>query len=164
MRLYHGSNCRIIKIDLNQSKPNKDFGSGFYLTPDYQRAVVMAKRSTVLNNCGSPEVNSFLFYKSGCRKIIRIKEFKTNNWEWAKFIMMNRDKTNNYNHDYDVVIGPVADSRVDPEIEQYKNEFGETYEDPENLNILAKRLKYPGKAYIQYCFCTEESLKYLIRD
>ena len=32
MKLYHGSNVEIKDIDLNKSKPNKDFGQGFYLS------------------------------------------------------------------------------------------------------------------------------------
>ena len=92
MKLYHGSNCRIFEVNLRLSKSNKDFGSGLYLTPDYQRAVTMANRSTALNNSGSPEVNPFIFNKSSCSREIKIKEFTTNNGEWAKFIMMNRDK------------------------------------------------------------------------
>lgn len=32
MTLYHGSNVLIDHIDLSMSKPNKDFGKGFYLT------------------------------------------------------------------------------------------------------------------------------------
>ena len=30
--LYHGSNVDIKQIDLTLSKPDKDFGQGFYLT------------------------------------------------------------------------------------------------------------------------------------
>ena len=32
MKLYHGSTVVIDKIDLSVSKPNKDFGKGFYLS------------------------------------------------------------------------------------------------------------------------------------
>ena len=31
MKLYHGTNIVFDKIDLQKSKPNKDFGQGFYL-------------------------------------------------------------------------------------------------------------------------------------
>ena len=34
MRLYHGSNTDIDTIDLDQGSQYKDFGKGFYLTPD----------------------------------------------------------------------------------------------------------------------------------
>ena len=32
MRLYHGTNKEFLEIDLLKSKPNKDFGRGFYLS------------------------------------------------------------------------------------------------------------------------------------
>ena len=35
MILYHGTNMAFDAIDLNKSKPNKDFGKGFYLSADY---------------------------------------------------------------------------------------------------------------------------------
>lgn len=92
MRLYHGSYCRITDIDLSKCRAFKDFGRGFYLTPDFGRAVTMANRSVVLNHSGSPEVNPYIFNKSSCPPDLKIKEFKSNNWEWAKFVMMNRDK------------------------------------------------------------------------
>ena len=35
MKLYHGTNRDFDRIDLMKSKPNKDFGRGFYLSTDY---------------------------------------------------------------------------------------------------------------------------------
>ncbi len=80
--------------------------------------------------------------------------------------MRNRDKTAPvpFRHDYDIVIGPVADSSVDPVIEEYREEFGDDYLLPVNLRILASRLKYSGAPYIQYCFCTKRALDHLIAD
>lgn len=165
MRLYHGSYCRITDIDLSKSRNYKDFGKGFYLTPDFNRAVTMANRSVILNQTGTPEVNSYIFNKTSCPLDLNIKEFKSNNWEWAKFVMMNRDKTLKppYEHGYDIVFGPVADSSIDPEIELYRQEYGDDFLINKNLDILAKRLKYQAR-YIQYCFCTEKALKFLIQE
>ena len=39
MKLYHGSNTSIERIDLNRSKPYKDFGKGFYLTTIREQAL-----------------------------------------------------------------------------------------------------------------------------
>lgn len=166
MKLYHGSYCTIDAIDLSHTRRYKGFGAGFYLTPMHGRAVTMAFRSVALNSMGSAEVNTYIFNKSVCPPDIIIKEFKTNDWEWAQFVMMNRDKSlvPPYAHDYDIVIGPVADSSVDPVIKEYKKDFGQDYLKNENLKILAKRLKYSGDRYIQYCFCTERALRQLIKD
>ena len=39
MKLYHGSNMRVVEPDLSRSKPFKDFGSGFYLSDNYGQAM-----------------------------------------------------------------------------------------------------------------------------
>lgn len=166
MRLFHGSYCNITVIDLSFARGFKDFGPGFYLTPDFSRAVNMASRSVILNRGGTAEINPFIFNKTRAGRELKIKEFKTTNWEWAMFVMMNRDKNLNppFHHDYDVVIGPVADSSVDADIEEYKRFYGNNYLEQDNLEVLAEKLKYPGNNYVQYCFCTEKSLKHLIKD
>ena len=38
IELYHGSTVDIERIDLRKSRPNKDFGRGFYLSADRQQA------------------------------------------------------------------------------------------------------------------------------
>ena len=43
MKLYHGTNRDFDRIDLLKSKPNKDFGRGFYLSADYGQALDMAQ-------------------------------------------------------------------------------------------------------------------------
>lgn len=42
MILYHGSNMEIGIIDLSVSKPNKDFGKGFYHSANESQAMEMA--------------------------------------------------------------------------------------------------------------------------
>ena len=46
MILYHGSNMVIDKIDLEMSKPNKDFGKGFYLSENESQAMEMVTQTT----------------------------------------------------------------------------------------------------------------------
>lgn len=45
MRLFHGSNMEIDKVDLSKCMPNKDFGCGFYTTLLEEQAWRMAQRS-----------------------------------------------------------------------------------------------------------------------
>lgn len=47
MILYHGSNVEIEQIDLVLSRPNKDFGKGFYLTEDVEQARRMAEQKVM---------------------------------------------------------------------------------------------------------------------
>ena len=42
MILYHGSTVEISTIDVSKSRPNKDFGKGFYLSANRQQALRMA--------------------------------------------------------------------------------------------------------------------------
>ena len=44
MTLYHGTNADIDAIDLNRGLRHKDFGKGFYLTPDRTTAIRMAQK------------------------------------------------------------------------------------------------------------------------
>ena len=60
MKLYHGSNILIDKIDLRKSKPNKDFGRGFYLSDNEEQALEMAKFKT-LTLGGEPLISIFEF-------------------------------------------------------------------------------------------------------
>lgn len=61
MKLYHGSNISIEKIDLTKSKVGKDFGKGFYLSADREQAEKMATIKTVQMDSGSPIVTEFDF-------------------------------------------------------------------------------------------------------
>lgn len=48
MKLYHGTNVDIEVIDLARGLRHKDFGKGFYATPDRTTAVRMAQKRTRL--------------------------------------------------------------------------------------------------------------------
>ena len=60
MKLYHGTNKDFDRIDLLKSKPNKDFGCGFYLSADYEQALNMAQVKVEQLETGSPIVQSYL--------------------------------------------------------------------------------------------------------
>ncbi|MBQ9537815.1 MAG: DUF3990 domain-containing protein [Treponema sp.] len=61
--LYHGSTVEIKEIDLSLSKPNKDFGKGFYLSDNFVQAYELAslRKICIALGCeigGIMEVNS----------------------------------------------------------------------------------------------------------
>ena len=60
MKLYHGTNRDFDQIDLLKSKPNKDFGRGFYLSADYQQALNMAQVKVEQLESGTPIVQKIL--------------------------------------------------------------------------------------------------------
>jgi hypothetical protein len=59
MILYHGTNCDFNKINLLKSKPNKDFGQGFYLSREYAKAMDMAKTKVEQLEEGMPIVQTY---------------------------------------------------------------------------------------------------------
>lgn len=62
MRLYHGSNVMIDRIDFTKSHPFKDFGCGFYLTdnPKHARNRLLGglNASAAVNVCRSSNLIS----------------------------------------------------------------------------------------------------------
>ena len=152
MKLYHGSNTKIEKIDLSKCRPYKDFGQGFYLTEIKEQAEKMASRTAHIYE-GEPVVTEFEFDESALTKL-SVKQFDGPNEEWALFVLANRSKENQQpTHSYDIVIGPVADD----DIAQLFRNFNDGYI---NLAMLVEGLKYK-KVSSQYFFHTEDAIKYL---
>lgn len=60
MKLYHGSTVEITEIDFSKSKPNKDFGRGFYLSADKAQAEKLAEYKSFQFG-GKPILNAFEF-------------------------------------------------------------------------------------------------------
>lgn len=158
MILYHGTNVDIVDIDLLKSKPNKDFGRGFYLTEIFSQALDMAKIKTDQLEYGSPLVMTYeLDEQCLIDGSLSVKRFKDYSEEWAKFILANRNNpTSECIHTYDVVIGPIADDRVGVQLWKYNNQMID-------LSTLVKNLKYMKGITIQYFFGTESAIKQLKR-
>lgn len=154
MRLYHGSNIIIEQINLSKCRPYKDFGQGFYLTAIKEQAEQMARRTSAIYG-GDPIVTEFEFDESAL-SFLSVKMFKDPSEEWALFVMANRSKKNvQPTHDFDIVIGPVADDTI---ATLFRN-FDDGIID---LPMLVQGLKYK-KVSSQYLFHSAEAIKYLHR-
>lgn len=163
MRLLHGSNVEIKNIDLSKCKSHNDFGRGFYLTPSWQRAWAMGRRRVKIGG-GTIVVNAYIFHVSEAkRNKLKILDFKDFNVAWARFVIVNRENKN-VDHDYDVVIGPVADAVFDRVLAQYKEDCGEKYLEDNNLRDFIGRISQFGLNYRQYCFCTQRAINILYKD
>lgn len=94
MKLYHGSNVGIESPDLLRSKPFKDFGQGFYLSPVRSQALALARQKTEQLQTGSPCVTAFEWDKEAALAdtALRVKVFDDYCREWAEFILANRDR------------------------------------------------------------------------
>lgn len=154
MILYHGSNMIVDKIDLEKSKPNKDFGKGFYLSEDETQAMEMANfKSTLLG--GEATITKFEFDITVMQNTdLRIKIFKEYSTEWADFVFANREG-GECEH-YDIVYGPIANDKVGLQIRKLKDG---SIDRAEFLN----RLKYMKGITYQYYFGTEKSIQYLTK-
>ena len=114
MKLYHGSNTAIARIDLARCKPYKDFGQGFYLTEIEEQAVQMARRTAAIYG-GEPVVTAFGFDEAAAIAdgALSVKRFAEPDQEWALFVMANRSREGAHPvHDYDIVIGSSVISKT----------------------------------------------------
>ncbi|MBR3871935.1 MAG: DUF3990 domain-containing protein [Paludibacteraceae bacterium] len=155
MILYHGTNIDFDTINLTKSHKYKDFGQGFYLTDIRKQAEELAsKRSRLFG--GYPVIQEYEFDEKLLEEgELRVLKFDRPSEEWADFIFKNRNRETNYIHDYDIVIGPIADDGVAYLLGLYD-------EGVIKIGDLSKRLEYKNLNR-QYFFGTEKSLKYLKR-
>lgn len=155
MKLYHGSNTAIVRIDWAQCKPYKDFGQGFYLTEIEEQAIQMARRTAAIYG-GEPVVTAFEFDEVAAMAddALSVKCFAEPDEEWALFVMANRSRERAHPvHDYDIVIGPVADDII---ATLFRN-FDDGIID---LPMLVARLRYK-KVSSQYFFHWARAILYL---
>ncbi len=156
MKLYHGTNTDFKEIDLSRCKPNKDFGQGFYLTDIRKQALDMAIRRCEMEKNGTPVVLEYEFNEllltSG---ELKVRRFEAVSGEWAEFIFANRKARGESVHDYDVVIGPVADDGVVFQLNLYQQHLI-------TLEQLVHGLRY-RKLNKQYFFGTPLAISKLQR-
>ena len=156
MILYHGTNAVFDEIDLTKSKPNKDFGQGFYLSREFTQAMDMAKIKVEQLESGVPTVITF---EADETKMLSLKVLRFDDYseEWAKFILLNRNNASRQPaHDYDIVIGPIANDRVGVQLWKYENQSID-------LPTLVHNLRNMKGITFQYFFGTERAIKILKR-
>ena len=154
MLLYHGSNMAIVDIDLAKSRPNKDFGKAFYLSADRKQAENMAEFK-VLTSGGEISVSVFEFDELHLQDL-NIKCFESYSEEWAEFVYNNRDEKQDFQHDYDLVYGPIANDTVGVQIRDLR-------ERKISMKRFLKKLEYYKGITFQYAFCTPLSISKLTK-
>lgn len=152
MKLYHGSVVEIDTIDLSKSRPNKDFGRGFYLSADRQQAQRMGEFKALIEG-GTPMVNVYEVDDNILSSAdLKVLQFDGYSRKWAEFIFLNRNNSLLQSaHDYDVVYGPIANDRVGVQISKY--EAGDI-----TLDQFLENLKYMKGVTYQYFFGTERAI------
>ena len=156
MKLYHGSNMRVIVPDLSRSKPFKDFGSGFYLSDNYGQAMDLARSKVEQMRIGEAVVNEFFFDETIlATDELSFKCFDDYSVELAEFILTNRNnKISQPSHNYDIVYGPIADDGVNYQLRRYRGGVI-------SLQKLIEELKYAKGITFQYFFGTERAIQKL---
>lgn len=154
MILYHGTNLDFESINLAIGNRYKDFGLGFYLTSDQSTAIRMAQKKARLFG-GTPTLISYEFDETALNSNLKVKVFPEKACvEWVLFVDANRDrKTTKPIHDYDIVIGPIANDGVVLQLTNYH----EGIYTPEQVAALLQD-KYLDQ---QYYFSTERSVQFL---
>lgn len=153
MKLYHGTNAEILQIDLKESRVGKDFGIGFYLTPDKQVAQRQAERKFEQYGVGEARVYEYTI-DDNALQALKVLQFDCYTMEWARFVLMNRkNRTRTQVHNYDVVIGPIADDVIGYQIRRV--EEGIITEEQ-----FLEEIKY-HTVTIQYMFATDMAIQLL---
>ena len=154
MILYNGTNADIDAIDLIRGQRHKDFGKGFYLTPDKNTAIRMAQKKARLFG-GMATLITYEMDDAAIQSNLKVKIFPEKACvEWLLFVDANRDRKNEQPiHDYDIVVGPIANDGV---VLQLTN-FREGIYTPEQAAAQLQD-KYLDQ---QYCFGTERALQFL---
>lgn len=147
--VYHGTAFDFENIDLSKSKNKRDFGKGFYTTTIQAQAEAWAKNIALRN---AAKVAYVYVYEFTFSEELNCKYFQGLTRDWLEFIKMNR-ALGGVQHEYDVVIGPVADDNTMLTVNRYMNG---TYTVEEAL----ERLAY-FKVNDQVCLNTEKALRYI---
>ena len=149
MKLYHGTNVDFDVIDLSKSNKYKDFGQGFYLTAIRTTCGKKSKAFRWISHIQEYEFDEILLNDGNLNVLI----FEEPTAEWAEFIFKNRNRDSRFIHDYDIVIGPIADDGVAYLLGRYE-------EGTLTIEELGRELAYK-KLNNQYFFATDKSIKFL---
>lgn len=147
--LYHGTCADFDTIKLSYSHNRRDFGIGFYTTLIEKQAKDWGYRLSLRENRKEYYVYQFIFSEI---ESLKIKRFDSLNNRWLEFIKNNRSM-GGLQHDYDIVIGPVADDNTMETIQLYIAGILTSEE-------AVDRLRY-NKVNNQVSFHTEKALKHL---
>lgn len=141
MTVYHGGDQVLKKPEIRTNKNTKDFGTGFYCTVIKEQAQKWARRF---------DTGIVSIYDVRMLENLKVLEFTDMTEKWLDFIVACRSGEE---HDYDIVIGAMADDQI----YTYVSDYIDGTITREQFWSMA-RFKYPTH---QIVFCTEEAIKCL---
>lgn len=148
MILYHGSYIEIKHPDLEHSRPNLDFGRGYYTTPIYEQAQKWCGKFVRAGKSGIISEYEFKDFALAELKVLKFDSYSEN---WLNFILECRQGQDSF--DYDVVIGGIANDKVFNTIELFFDGLIDKMQ-------AITRLRYE-EPNLQVCFKTQKSLSML---
>ncbi len=151
MILYHGTTLEIKEPAIIKSEIGRDFGFAFYTTNIRDQAERWAiRRAKIQSRKEKTSVQPLVnIYEWENIDGLKIKEFIDASMEWLEMVVKCRSELN-FRHDYDVVIGKIADDNVGETV-SYVMQGIMRKED------AVKRLKFE-RINNQIAFCTSKSL------
>ncbi|ETI98423.1 MAG: hypothetical protein Q611_LSC00357G0002 [Leuconostoc sp. DORA_2] len=105
--IYHGSYMEIEFPEIRKHRFTKDFSWGFYCTKIKEQAERWAEKFNT---------SIVSIYEVKDMDLLNIKRFEDYTDEWLEFVVRCRTGST---HEYDVVIGPMADDTIYDYIEAY---------------------------------------------
>lgn len=144
--VYHGSGDIVESPEIRVGRFTKDFGPAFYCTRLLDQAKSFARRRKRLKGTGY--VNYYMCLDT---QDLNIKVFNGYSLEWLDFVVSCRE---GFKHDFDIVIGPVADDTVHRVIREYS-------QGTLTKEQLFNKLKFHSISD-QVAFCTDKAIGRLI--
>lgn len=149
LTLYHGTDCLFYTVDLRKSIGKRDFGTGFYTTTVAAQAESWARNKKIRNHSEAAHVYVF---EAEITDDLSVYKYDGLTEEWLEMVRANR-KYGGIQHNYDIMIGPVANDDTMVTVNRY---VAGIYTAEEAI----ERLRF-SRANDQISFHTERSLKCL---
>lgn len=152
MKIYHGSIEKVEKPEIRISKHRTlDYGYGFYTTTSYSQSRDWVKRKMDNANVQKGFVNIYNFDEKAL-KYLKCLIFDSPTEKWVDFVMSNRTQKG-FEHEYDIVYGPVANDRVYASFALYEGGL------IDKQTLISELKTY--KLIDQYLFHTEKALEFI---
>ena len=148
MILYHGSLEIVDNPEIRIPSRSLDYGSRFYTTTSFKQAEDWVKRK-LNTNTSVGYVNVYELDENFITSLNALL-FESPTEEWVDFVMNNRTNKD-FNHDFDIVYGPVANDKVYAAFALYEGGI------IDKQNLISELKAY--KLVDQYLFHTDMALK-----
>lgn len=152
MILYHGGSQIIEYPEIREPERTLDFGKGFYTTTSFDQAEKLVRNRIGNKRWTHGYVNTYLFDVERAKQKLKVKEFDGPTEEWVDFVLQNRI-IEGFNHDFDIVIGPVANDNVYRQFAFFESGI------ISKQSLITELMTY--KLVDQYLFHSEDSICFI---